>query len=122
MRSVSNLMGLGCSPQLATSLGRDVQDSIAAAGAAQGTATALTGGICRITTATGGSADGVRLPSAGTFPGDAVVVINKSAATINVYPATGEKINTGTANAAVTVATVTVKTFYNINATDWAAY
>lgn len=115
-------MGLGCSPQLAGSLALNVQDGIAAAGSAQGTATALTGHICRVSTATTSTADGVRLPSAGTFQGQPIVVINKTAVVLDVFPAVGETINQGTANAAVTVAATSAKTFYQMSATDWAAY
>lgn len=76
--------------------------TVAAAGANQGAATALTAYLNLVTTATGGSAEGVRLPVAsGSKP---FVVINNTAVTLKVYPATSGTINSGTVNVHVTLA------------------
>jgi hypothetical protein len=93
------------------------QDNIAAAGTTQGTATQITKSINRVTTLTTGSATGVILPS--SQPGFDFVVINSGTSTLNVYPQTGEQINTNGVNAAQTAATGTVTIFYCVTAGTW---
>lgn len=66
-------------------------DSIAAAGSTQGTATALTTTFNRVTTATGGSADGVQLPTA--VAGRYAIIRNDSGVTVMAWPATGDAID-----------------------------
>lgn len=76
--------------------GETIVNSIAAAGSTQVTATLLTGTTNFVTTATAGSADGVRLP-----PGVAnavVAIINHSTSILKLYPATGEIVEGGAAN------------------------
>ena len=70
--------------------GETIVNSISAAGTTQGTATLLTGTTNFVTSATAGSADGVRLPSAVT--NDVIAVINHSGAVVKLYPATGEVV------------------------------
>lgn len=72
---------------------------LTAAGATQGTATALSasGTFYEITTCAA-SADGVQLPSASA--GDVAQVFNNTAVTLQVYPQTGGTIAGGASNAA----------------------
>lgn len=71
------------------------------AGGGQGSATALTGNVNRVTVcATAG--DSAKLPPA--VVGRRVSLYNAGAASCNVFPQTGESINSGAANAAFAVA------------------
>jgi len=92
--------------------------ALAALGANQGAAAALSAYLTMVNSATGGSADGVRLPAlAGvTKP---FVVINSTAVAIKVYPATGETINGGAANASVNLAAGARLHFCRSTATNW---
>lgn len=70
---------------------------LTAAGSTQGTALALDyTTFQRVTTVA--ASTGVRLPAATV--GARIVVFNKGANSLTVYPATGEAINNGAANAA----------------------
>jgi hypothetical protein len=77
----------------------DFAVGIAAAGADQAGATALTAEINRVS---GGGANGVRLPTA-TYHGQRIHVTATTGSTITVYPATGQQINGGGANVGVAV-------------------
>lgn len=93
-------------------------DTVAAAGSAQGDATALTG---RVNVVTGADATkGVVLPAAQS--GLRVDVYNSTAALgLKVYPASGDDINDGTSDAAVTIEGKTLATFVAVDSTTWAA-
>lgn len=69
---------------------------IAAAGTTAATATVLPAANCMVTSATGGSADGVIL-QAGTELGQRTVA-NNTSTTIMVYPPTGCQFNGAAAN------------------------
>lgn len=84
---------------------QDVTVGIAAAGNSQATATALVTEINVVATATGTSADGVQLPKAVT--GRVVTIYNNTAATIEVWPATGDTVEGGSANAEAVAPTLT---------------
>jgi len=75
-------------------------NAVSAAGATQGTATALTVDYNVITTAAASS--GVVLPAATA--GRRIVIVNKGANTLSIYPATGGTIDALAANAAIQVA------------------
>lgn len=79
---------------------RPVYDGLTAlAGGAQA-GTPLREGINRVTTVAT-AADSVQLPSSQDVTGEDLVVINAAAAnSMNVFPATGERINALAANAA----------------------
>lgn len=94
-----------------------VQANIACAGTTQGAATLLTSEICHVATATGGVNDSVRLPLA--MAGMNVFVVNRSGATINIYPGSGDTIDDAAANAAVTLATGKSRLLKSIDTTDW---
>lgn len=92
--------------------------TIAAAGDAQANATAITNQITYVTAADG--AKGVRLPAATA---GAVYVVYSTVATngLLVYPATGDDINDGTGDAAVTMEGKTMAIFVGLDTATWAA-
>lgn len=82
----------------------------------QSSGVALSPGYNNLTTvATAG--DSVKLPAA--LAGLVVVVRNNGAAAADVFPATADTINGGSANAAVRIAPNSTITFTAINTTDW---
>lgn len=84
----------------------------------QANATPLTAAYTRVTTvATAG--DSVRLPPA--VLGMAMVVVNRGAASMNVFPATGQSINALSANAALAVAAGAAAQFVCIAPGVWDA-
>lgn len=93
--------------------------AVAAAGANQGNAAALSLGLNKVTAAD--NTKGVKLPTAEA--GKAVFVVNTVAdKTLPVYPNTDDKINGGTANAAVTMAAGTSALFACFDGTDWYTF
>lgn len=94
--------------------------TVAAGNNSQALAVALTGEINVIGTSSATASTGVRLP-AGTRAGDIVTVYNAGAQTTLVYPATGGKIDAGSANAGFSMATGTKAQFIAVNGTDWVA-
>jgi len=85
----------------------------------QAGATALTGTINRIT-ASGTNGDSVELPAA--VAGLTCTIINgDSAQTIDVWPATGDKIQGGSTNAVdpTSIAAGTLRKFYCIDTAEW---
>jgi hypothetical protein len=91
--------------------------AVAAAGADQATATALTKYFNKVTSSTAGTADGVKLPAALTDK--VIVVFNGSANPVNVYPATGEIIDDNAANASVSVAANAITYFASLEDGKW---
>lgn len=96
--------------------------AVAAAGNSQATATALTGSLNVVTSATGTSADGVALPT-GFAVGDLVFVVNATAAAVDVFPyaSSGGTINGGSGDAAVTVPATSSAVFVSLGDDDWGA-
>lgn len=93
--------------------------SVAAAGSAQGDAAALTGGTLNTVSAADGT-KGVILPAAES--GLETRVYNEHATNgLKVYPASGDDINDGSANAAVTIEGKTLAIFHAIDAATNAA-
>jgi hypothetical protein len=84
----------------------------------QAGATQLTGGFNAVTT--GNANDGVLLPLQYQR-GEMAVILNLSAASLNVYPATGGKINNGSANAAKALAANMTGLYFSLGNNDWAA-
>ena len=117
MAYINNLAGLGMSPQVANLVGESIKTGIAAAGNSQATAAQLTHTVNVVATATATSADGVKLPTAST--GARCIVINKSGETLDVWPATGDKIEDGSANAATTQADNAHVTYYAVDGENW---
>lgn len=93
---------------------------IAAAGNDQATATGLTAGVNVVTSATGTSADGVRLPADRTA-GDMLYIVNTTAVALDVFPSTGGKINGGSADAAKALAANMSGQYISLGSGDWGA-
>lgn len=93
--------------------------SVAAAGSAQSSATALTGSINSVTASD--DAKGVILP-ANYAAGDMVFVMNTvSNKTLKVYPQSGGDINNGSDNAAITMRAAQAALFISLGSENWAA-
>jgi hypothetical protein len=88
------------------------------AGGGQGFATALTGNINRVTVCAT-AADSVKLPAG--LVGRKLSVYNAGAASCNVFPQTGESINSGAANAAFAVGTTKSAIFECVATGLWNA-
>lgn len=92
--------------------------TVAGAGSAQGNATSLTAQLSYVTGAD--NTVGVVLPAAS--PGLTRMVYNMEAANgLKVYPASGDDINDGSANAAVTIEGKTLAIFIAMDNSTWAA-
>jgi hypothetical protein len=89
--------------------------SVSAAGTTQGTGTALTSDYNVVTTAAASS--GVVLPTATT--GRRVIVVNKGANAVNVYPASGGTIDALAANAAISLPVAGYIEFNASSTTQW---
>lgn len=92
--------------------------TVASAGSVQGDAASLTGGFNTVTGADG--TKGVILPPA--VAGGPPVYIYNAVATngLKFYPATGDTLNGGSANAALTMEGKTLAVCYPVDATNWA--
>jgi hypothetical protein len=97
------------------------------AGGGQASATQLNSAFNRVTTVAT-AADSVKLPTCAAQsnangntvgPGVQVWVMNTSANSLNVFPATGDAINALAANTAIAIATVTGKLFTCAVAGTW---
>lgn len=97
-----------------------VNAAVAAAGNSQATATALTAGKNVVTSATGTSADGLRLP-ADRGVGDMLYVANTTAVALDVFPPTDKAINGGSANAAVVLRANSMGVYMSLGDGNWAA-
>ena len=91
--------------------------SVAAAGNDQSGATALTKTMNIVTSATATSADGVKLPD--TAAGLLIEILNDTSVTIDIFPASGESIDSGSANAAVSLASGHSLRLVGVSATKW---
>lgn len=92
--------------------------TLAGAGSTQGDAAAIAAEVTQVTGADG--TVGVVLPAA--VPGLRRYVYNTHASNgLKIYPASGDDINDGTTNAAVTIEGKTLATFVALDNTTWAA-
>ena len=97
-----------------------ISAAVSAAGATQGTATALVSNINNVTVVAA-AADGVRLPTA--VAGMRILVRNTDAADIlKIYPATGGQINALGANAAYSLVIGTTIELFASTATQWYTF
>ena len=78
--------------------------TLAAAGSAQGDASTITGQLVFVTDAD--ATKGVILPT--VTKGKFIIVVNTANAVLKIYPASGEKIQGGTANANISLAAYSV--------------
>jgi hypothetical protein len=97
-----------------------INAAVAAAGNSQGTATAITAAKNIVTSATGTSADGIRLGDA-SGAGDMVYVANTTNVALDVFPPTGGAINGGSANAAVALRANSMGVYMSLGGGNWAA-
>ncbi len=122
MSQTSGLMQLGMAPSLAIEVLGRVQAAQTATGSTQTDAFQLTTSTTVFTTvaavvhdiAAGRKVPSVEAPS--TF-----VVANLGANALLVYPATGQTINTGAANASLSVPAGKTVQFWGISSTGWIA-
>ena len=91
--------------------------AVTATGTTQGTATALTSDINVVTTSTAGTGLGVVIP--GATAGKYVVVKNRSANAINVYPSTGHQFDALGANAPISLPINGLLEVFGSSATQW---
>lgn len=92
--------------------------TVTAAGATQGSATAITQSKAIVTVALTASTKGVRLPTAAT--GLEVLVGNAATFGVKVYPATNGKIGASATNATDTVLAINkANRYYAVNTTRW---
>jgi hypothetical protein len=94
---------------------RSVSASVSAAGSTQGTGTVLTTEFNRVSTVTSGS--GVVLPTATA--GMAIVIVNTSANSLLVYPASGAAINSLATNTGYSHVTLATLQYIAISSTQW---
>jgi hypothetical protein len=91
--------------------------TVAAAGNAQGNAGAITKAITYVTDSDG--TKGVVLPAAAS--GIILYVYNTVAANLKIYPASGDDINDGTTDVAITIDDKSCVMFVAVDATTWMA-
>ena len=108
------IFGAGVPSTLSVPLCQDTATSISAAGTTQGTATELTATDNEVTTVAAGA--GVVL-SSKLAPGDEQTVFNAGANAVKIYPTSGMKINSLTANAPMMLGTNTAVIFKCISTT-----
>ena len=94
-----------------------VNAAVAAAGSTQATATALTKDLNNVTSSTAVSAIGVILPTA--IAGMEITILNNSANTINIYPATSAQINALGANNPLTLTAGSKSRVVATTSTQW---
>lgn len=90
--------------------------SVSAAGATQGTATALTNSYNVVTTVA--ASTGVIFPTPA-IAGLIITVVNKGANILNIYPAVGGTIDSAGVNTAVTLPVNGVATYQSSSTTQW---
>lgn len=111
MTITSNLMGTGAPAALARAIVGGWTTTEVGAGTTQATATLLSRSSNHYI-ATAANNSGVVLPPGTTAtdklqPGDVMVIFNADVNTLLLYPPLGGKINNGSVNASVSIATVT---------------
>jgi hypothetical protein len=117
MALVKSILGSGNAGQSAQAIVGFVSKAQAATAAAQG-GQLLPTSIVEYSTSTANY--GPTLPS-DSAPGDTYLVANTSANTIKVWPASGFKINGGTADAALSIATLKTASFTSLGDGNWIA-
>lgn len=111
MTITANLMGSGCPGPLARAIIGGWATTEVGAGTTQATATLLSRGANHYI-ATAANNSGVILPPGTTATdklssGDIMVIFNADVNTLLLYPPLGGKINVGTTNASISIATLT---------------
>lgn len=117
MTTTVNLTGTGVPGGTADAITGFVSLAQTATGASQGSL-AFPSDIVEYTTST--AANGPTLPST-SGSGDTYTVVNKTANSINVWPASGFKINNGSADAAQAIAAGKSAQFISLGNGNWIA-
>lgn len=107
----------------AQALGTTLQDSVTAtASGNQATGVLVTGNLVVVSVCATNN-DSIRLPVIAqlTLANDPIVVVNLGAASLRVFPGSGDLINGGAANAGVDIAAGKAASFYRRTATSWVA-
>lgn len=102
--------------------GRDIggiDADVAAAGGNQANATELTAGKSIVTSATGTTAEGVRLPG-DRIAGDMMYVANNTAVVVKIYPPEGWSIGGGSENAAVDLTANRMAVLMSLGGGNWS--
>ena len=119
MASFTALVKAGLWAAVAKVVARDtINSAVAAAGSTQADAASVKEGFTRVTGADG--TKGVILPAAEA--GTIVRIKNATAAILKVYPASGDAINAGAANAAFSVPASTSVTLVAEDGTTWYSF
>lgn len=119
MALAADLVQIGIRSQQADFLGDVQSDAVSAAGTTQGAGTALTNDIIRVSTATAGVNDALTIPLIATCKKSWKVVRNDSAATVNVFPGSGQTINNLAANASIAITANNALMFFRVSSTKW---
>lgn len=114
-----DLTGSGNAPLAAISIVGDVDNSVTSTGSTSQADSYLVRKPITVVTA-GASASGLRLPAILTA-GDTCLVANNGGETLFVYPPVGGKINAGSTNAKVDIATLKGGLFTCIDGLNFAA-
>lgn len=122
MPLAKSLMGSGASAGLTQSILGRVANTLTATGSASTDALLVTSGVNIVTTTA--SSTGVILPPGnGTVAianiGDEIWIANHGAQTLTVYPPAGYKINNGSANSGISVATLKAALCKCIDGNNW---
>lgn len=117
MAIVQRIMASGIAPLAASNIQGDLSTGLTATGSTQGTALLLSNILNYVSTTA--ASTGAQLPACN--PGDSVYVHNAGANTLSVYGQTGEAIQSGSANAAFSVATNKGAWFFKVSSTLWGA-
>lgn len=117
MAQLSKVQGSGASAAHALAIVGNTSSALTALGSSQGTALLLSNENNEVTTTS--ASTGVQLPI--NLIGDAIFVANYGAQTLSVYGQTGESIQSGSANAAFSVAQNKTAMFIKVSSTRWAA-
>lgn len=96
------------------------RQTVAAAGNDQATATAITGSTPLVIVTAGDNTKGVKVPAvAGLQAGQTFLIQNNANATLEVYPATDDRIYPAADNAGITVAAYGFLQVTVLDATGW---
>lgn len=115
MSQLKNLMGSGIAGQAAQAINGTVTLNQTASGASQG-AQALPSDFVVYSAST--ALTGPTLPAMSS-PGDAIMIANNTANTINIWPPVGGKIQNGTVNAADTILSGRSAYYIALGNGDW---
>lgn len=115
----SFLKKIGEPARLAALLGHVQQDNISANGTTQNSATLLTGTLCRVSTATVGVNDSIRISKIVEVRCIPTVVRNDSAGAVQLFPSSNEQINSLGVNNSYSISSGTIVHIWPISSARW---